>query len=261
MAVKWFMVLIAVAVSMPTPAHAQDRCAAGPCEAASSEDRSPWQPHYLALSFNIGISSFVDDGALSARLQSAGLEPLPSYYTSVGGSSVLAFESGLVIAPQYRFATGHSGTLAGGPEVSLKVHAPLLDVGYLAIERDELVVYPLIGIGLGATALSISQPAAPTKFDDTVRAALAGRASLLPLESYSVALHAGVVAAVWGSGHGDSIGGRAGILVAPGERSWKNIGNSVERGPTPPLTGAYLLITFGWHTPGPRRGIDITPFE
>jgi hypothetical protein len=122
------------------------------------------------------------------------------------------------------------------------------------------VVYPFLGVGLGVTQLSISMPSEPTQFDDALRAPAENRAGFLTLESYSSVLHAGVATAIWGSGHGDFIGLRGGFVAAPGDRGWKDIGNAVTGGPRPPLTGAYLVATLGWHTPGSRRGLRITPF-
>jgi hypothetical protein len=69
------------------------------------------------------------------------------------------------------------------------------------------------------------------------------------ISSTTFIAHAGFAANLWGSGHGDFIGVRAGLLLAPVSSGWKRRGYNVYAGPPPPLSGGYMALAFGFRTP------------
>lgn len=251
---RWVACAVAIVSLMVTaPGFARDH--------AAEEERSSWRLRYLALPFHLGVTSYLAQAELNDRLRGADIAELPTVQTMMGTSVVVGFESGLMIAPQYRFSVAHNGHEFGEAEASMAVHGAMLDIGFTLVERDELVFYPLAGIGVGVTSLSVSMPSGPRSFDEVVRAPLQEEATSTTLEATSMLVHLGVGSALWGSGHGDFVGVRTGFTLAPLGSGWKQVAGSAVDGPAPPVTGGYLHLMFGWHTPGARRGTNVTPFE
>jgi hypothetical protein len=148
-----------------------------------------------------------------------------------------------VVEPQYRF------TISSSDDATLMVHHFLLNAGFLVYAHREIFLFPVIGFGLGNATLELAPPLETQRFED----ALAEPGGDLLLSASAVVLHGGLAANLWGSGNGDFIGIRTGVVHSPGTRAWKRRGAAIVGGPEPPMGGAYLAFALGFRAPGPRQ--------
>ena len=219
---------------------------------ARAEEENPYRLRYLALPFSFGMTSFFETKSLNKAAHAIDPKGVGPLFPSVSGTIVAALRMRLVLAPHYRYAIGSS------EHMGVEVHQAFMHLGYHAFERGELVLIPFIGPGIGITSLSIEKPGLPAQPFQDVIVDPRGDASM---HSVHAAVHGGLAAHLWGSGHGDFIGLASGVVISPFSAGWKRRGASVLDGPEPLASGAYLMLVAGWHTPKAQRdGPNARPF-
>lgn len=229
--------LLSLAASAPIAAGADEPAARGARPGA-------WSIDHAFVPVTLGVTRPTAISPLNAALEAAAYEPLPLFLPTVGVAITAVYRNGLVIEPGYRF------TIASVEESILTVHHLLLSFGYMAHARGEIALYPLLGAGLGNATLEIGDPElAPQPFDEAIGAPVGDAL----LSSTTFVLHAGLASNLWGSGHGDFIGVRTGLVIAPYQSLWKRRGVDVEGGPAAPISGAYLAVAAGFGAPTGAR--------
>lgn len=201
---------------------------------------SPWEPTYASVPIAFGVSSFAETSELNADLRREGYSELAKIVPSVSVAFFSSFESGLVVAPQYRF------TVVAAGEITLTTHQFVLNAGYEIFRTKHQLLVPLLGAGFGLANLEVATTElSTTSFGQTLREPRHDAT----LHSATFLLHGGVMAHLWGSGHGDFIGVSTGATLAPVESDWKRRGEDVVDGPTPPMSGGYLAVVVGFAFP------------
>ena len=195
---------------------------------------------YVAVPVSVGVISIFEIPELNQALTAQGLDTLPRLTVTLNAAITRAYANGVVVEPHYRF------TILNNEEATVTCHHLLLNAGYLIASRGDVTAYPMIGAGFGISTLEVAQLNVEGARFDEVLAKPEGDALLA---SSVFMLHAGFAANLWGSGHGDFIGLRTGILFAPTASSWKRRGYTVYGGPPPPIAGGYLALAFGFGAP------------
>jgi hypothetical protein len=235
-----------------TPALASLALLLATSEAAGHEPRGqersadgfgPLSFAYTALPIALGATRFVEIDDVNETLREAGFGEVSTITPTVGASLVVAYPVGLVLEPMYRF------TIASTSEVSLSSHQLFLNGGWLIHARGDVVAFPLVGVGYGNSSLELTLPEVPEQRFGELLAEPSGEALL---SSSSLLLQVGLSASLWGSGAGDFVGLRSGLMWAPISSGWKRRGHAVDGGPAPPMSGAYLSLLLGFHSV--RRG-------
>lgn len=158
-----------------------------------------------------------------------------------------------------RFIIGAEGAAAVGPRDDTGdglYHTRMtgaygtLNFGYAAVDRNNWLVYPLIGIGAGGIQYSIT-PTSSSTFNDVL--VDPGRSSRMTTASMVVALRAGVqynfrmrsrrTPMMIG---GLSIGLRGGYNFTPLRGTWREMdAAAITNGPDASLAGPQLVLTIG----------------
>lgn len=219
----------------PAPARAEPP--------AKSESPSGFSTMYTGVPLSIGVMSILEIPELNEALAAQGLARFERLTVTLNAGLTQAFANGLVIEPQYRF------TITNTEETTVIFHHALLNAGYVIVSRGDVLAYPVVGAGFGVSTLEFATvELEPSSFDEV----LAEPKGDALLSSAMLILHAGFAANLWGSGHGDFLGLRTGLIFAPMTAAWKRRGYSVHGGPPPPVSGAYFAIAFGFRTPFER---------
>jgi len=204
---------------------------------------APWAITYTAVPITVGATHIFGVEGVNDELYATGYSRVGKIMPNLSIAVTGAFSTRLVVEPQYRFS------IVSSKDVTLTVHHFLINSGYLVYARDETFLYPFLGFGLGNAQLELARHLGGQSFDE----ALASPSNDALLESSAIVLHGGVAANLWGSGHGDFIGLRTGIVHAPGDRAWKRRGADIYDGPKPPMGGAYFALAVGFRGPGVRQ--------
>jgi hypothetical protein len=198
--------------------------------------------------FSIGWTR-IDVGPLNDVLQPLGYERLGANALSLGGSGH-SFIGRLLIGGQ-----GH-GLLTGGRDANLlvgpfrtRLHQGygFFDIGWVAVRTGEMELAPLLGIGGGATQLTITDRAT-APFGDVARDPR--RSSRLTRSAFLLDLGAALTRFIpLGDSprgtHGLVVGVRAGYVLAPAEGEWRDGDVELVGGPDSGLAGPYVRILFG----------------
>jgi hypothetical protein len=196
-------------------------------ETATSGEPSPFSLKYLMVPAVIGIARPMEMKVLNQALSAAEIPELPLHLPSVSLSIMAVLENGMILEPMYRMSIGASA------QAVFINHHMLLNVGYTFIRRGEVMVYPWVGVGLGNAGLELT-------YAEPVGDAY--------LSSSAVVLHSGIGVNLWGSGRGDFLGLRTGVIWSPPDSGWKRRSVSVFGGPPAPLSQAYLAVALGFDT-------------
>lgn len=211
--------------------------------AAETAARSPFSLREISVPFTVGVTHPFEIEALNDELRAADSATFSPLLSNISGSLTARLESDLILEPQYRV------TIASTDEASLVSQQGLINIGYLLLERGDVRLHPVLGLGFAAMSLDFgSDDLEPERFGDVLKNP---RGDAL-LTSWAFVAHGGIAADIWSSGHGDFLGLRTGVLVAPGTAGWKRRGVSVLGGPSPPVSAAYFAVAFGFRIPSER---------
>jgi len=222
----------------PRPAHAQDATddATGPVEHREGG----------AGFFAIGTSVAGGIDNLNDRLEAMGYPTFGSAALSLGGGGygivgrrvLLGGEGHGLIRPAQSFQ-GRNVSVGGG--------YGLATLGYLAVARSHLRVYPQVGVGAGGFTVDIGSTGEATEFDEVLddpnRRAELSRGSLL----VSLALNATYeLFSAPDEAGGLRIGVQAGYLFAPFSSEWQLDNNPLDDGPdTTGFDGPFVRLLIG----------------
>jgi hypothetical protein len=191
----------------------------------------------------VGYLRFDLDG-LNASLQGAGLPGLDRDFLTLGGAGYGSAGRWLFGGEGHAVLGSDETTTDGARRLSPGGGFGLLRVGYQALSRGGLDVYPTAGIGGGRMSLKIAGLGTPT-FDDV----LASPATAASLSTSMFLLDAGLSVSYrvgQGNAAGFLIGLQAGYTFAPGSTEWRLDGlNDVVDGPAFQIEGPYLRISLG----------------
>lgn len=222
----------------PRPTHAQD--------ATDDESDSVAYREGGAGFFAIGTSVAGGIDNLNGRLEAMGYPTFQSAALSIGGGGygivgqrvLLGGEGHGLIRPAQSFQ-GRNVSVGGG--------YGLATLGYLAVARSPLRVYPQVGVGAGGFTVDIGSAGEATEFDEVLddpnRRAELSRGSLL----VSLALNATYeLFSAPDEAGGLRIGVQAGYLFAPFSGEWQLDDNPLDDGPdTTGFDGPFIRLLIG----------------
>ena len=208
---------------------------------------------YASVFFGSG-GSVASTRDLNARLDTAGYFAVSNDAISYGGGARIGFGR-MVIGGEFAMTDfGEEGDPVGGRTSALRSRFYLAQVGYTWWAGRHLNVYPMIGIGAGTMALTVSDrngggaPAAGVdpSFTDVI---------LHPNHSSKLSatylLFEPAVGADWlvlrsvGDKFGLTFGARLGTKISPNRAAWKLDGRKVIGGPDLGPDGMWFRLTAG----------------
>ncbi|MBN1205403.1 MAG: hypothetical protein JXB05_10810 [Myxococcaceae bacterium] len=221
-------------------------------EAVAQEEapvREPSRPAMGAGYFMIGLR-WLDMGPLSDRLEAAGYSAAGRRFLSLGGGGHSMAGRWLLGGEGHGLSERGGESRRGDLRARISAGYGLFRVGYLLLERQNLSVYPLAGIGGAGMSLSISREQDVT-FDDVLTDPLCE----VTLSRGGLILDAGVGAEFRIPVSGDEreggfllLGVRGGYLFfIPLMGDWQMAGGKVTGAPDLGLSGPglQLLVGFG----------------
>lgn len=185
---------------------------------------------------------------LNADLTGSGLPGLSGDFYTLGGGGYGSRGRLLIGGEGHALLVGQETTTDGSRQISASGGLGLFRIGYLALSRRGLDVYPLLGIGGGGLNLKIIERSAPI-FDDVLSDP--DRSSSLSTGMFLLDAGLGLNYRLPGRrtdrGQGGFlIGVQLGYSFAPGRTSWMlDDINNVAGGPAFQIEGGYLRISIG----------------
>ncbi|MDQ1352709.1 MAG: hypothetical protein QG657_3015 [Acidobacteriota bacterium] len=184
-------------------------------------------------------------GRLNSYLTSGDFPTVPENYFSLGIGGHLIFDK-LVIALEINHSLGRSHVSTKKYNTSVSSKYFLVNTGYLMYSKKGLMMYPLLGVGLGRLSLRVSENNTHS-FQDIV--IFQGRSDAY---TRSLLLNMGIGVDYFfrynKAKKGKNcllFGLRAGCIVSASKWDWRVNGIRVGDGPTAGLTGPYIRLTFG----------------
>ena len=220
-----------------------------PAQGADRGDREPSGRGFLLA----GVRRLdLDD--LNDRLVRHSYPALSGSMLSLGGAG-WAVRGRLMIGGEGHGLIGSSKTTSNGAlRTGLTAGYGMLDLGYRAYQRDELEIYPMLGLGAGGVVLQIAERSAPT-FDDVLenpgRSARLSSAVFLLSPSVGLDYRFSGHRLRYGQG-GPAVGLRLGYIFSTTSGDWRlDDRNDVSNAPELGLGGPFItLMLGGW---GERR--------
>ncbi len=206
---------------------------------AEPEHRS-WVFDRGALAVSVGAGRLLGGTDLSQSLLAHRFGELGGFSTRVGLCLLGVWDTGFVLQSEYDYS------IAANPAATLTTHQLVLDAGYVAASRGEVLVYPVAGLGFGTTTLELASPLLGVQSYEEV---LTRPEYDTTLASPAFVVHAGFMASLWGSGRGDFVGLTTGFTYSILKSDWKHRGVAVTGSPNAPSSQVYLALLFGWHPP------------
>jgi hypothetical protein len=192
--------------------------------------------------FMVGINS-IDLDSLNSRLKAKGYSELSDTFTFVGGGG-----HGIV----GKVIVGGGGGRLMGDEVSSKGYRMSLDggyglfnVGYIVHSKENLKIYPLIGIGGGGISLEIVEEGTSPPFDDILDDPKRGAELTASGFLFQIGVGADYFIEIGGDERGRGglgIGLFGGYILSPGW-NWKMDGTDLSDSPDMSITGPYIHLT------------------
>jgi hypothetical protein len=197
--------------------------------------------------FQVGLLRLdLDD--LNSDLTGAGYPSFDRDALTLGGGGYGSHGRLLIGGEGHAILGGDKTTTDGARRLSLGGGYGLFRVGYVAVSRGGLDVFPLLGIGGGAMSISIAERSAPT-FDEVLTDP--ERAANLSTGMFLMDLALGANYRIAVSGEDDDPGGfligvQVGYTFAPGSSSWTlDEVNNVAGGPELQIEGPYVRLSLG----------------
>lgn len=241
--------LLALLVTLPSTATAQRR--ERPHRVELEEGEPATAKRSVGTGFFVVDAHQLDLDELNAALVSAGYLPIEDRGLGLGGGGWGTVGRWLVGGEGHGLMT--PAREAGGIQTKLTAGYGMFDVGYLVVATESFDLFPMLGVGGGATVLDITQTGA-FEFDGVLTDP--GRGSRLRGASFALSLSMGAVFKAPGrqrrrGGEGGlAVGARAGYVFATDPDEWKlNDEGSVAGVPNVSFRGPFAsLMIGGWGT-------------
>lgn len=197
--------------------------------------------------FSVGFTR-IKPANLNSELQKAGFGAFPSGYITFGGGGH-AIIGNFIIG-------GEGQSMSSGTKVSDNAGKPLesgldagygfLNIGYVAVAKKSLLLYPMVGLGGGGMQLKQSDAAQAGNFNsilqDHRRSVVIDNGGFL----LNFQLAADFVLNGNEKGRGGLLAGlHAGYIYAPVKWNWTWDGAGLAAGPDVNLDGLYIRFTLG----------------
>ena len=209
-----------------------------------------------AIGFAFGTSKFdVDD--LGAALEQRGFAGLESSDFASGLSAYRQFGGRMILGIEL-YGAGQD-LYNDTAKAAVRVSYSALNVGYVALRRGALKVFPLVGIGRAGVDVRIQENAPAPTFD----ALLDQPRRESRMSAGGLLLQAAVGVDYFLSGrlgrgrpdrHGGHVRGQSGVLFGarlgynhkPAEASWEMEDREILGGPDVKLSGPFVRFSIGW---------------
>lgn len=194
---------------------------------------------------------------LNAALTASGYPAIDDQFLTIGGTGFGGPGRWLFGGDGQALLGSTKTTTSGAYQVSLNGGYGMFRVGYNVSGRDDIDLYPSLGIGAGAMNLNIRGRSTPT-FADVL--ATPARSSNMTQAGFLMGLGlTGNYRIRIQTRESDRIGGlllglTGGYLLSPAHADWQLDGiNDVAGGPAVRMQGWYARISFGGWSRGPKR--------
>lgn len=184
-------------------------------------------------------------GRLNSYLTSGDFPTVPENYFSLGIGGHLIFDK-LVIGLELQHSLGRSHVSTKEFNTSVSTKYFLVNSGYLLYSKKGLMMYPLLGLGVGKLTLKVSENKTQS-FQDIIvfqGSSASSTRSLLLNMGFAVDYFYKFNKTKKGK-NSLLLGIRAGCLISVSKWDWRVNGIRVGDGPTAGLTGPYVRITIG----------------
>jgi hypothetical protein len=191
--------------------------------------------------FITGGAQYADVSGINDKLTGYGLPKFNYYGPSIGFESQTIFKRLMMGGELKGFFT--RDVAAANSKASFSAGQLLMTSGVELINSDRVNLYPYLGLGAGLLRLSVG--ATNTPFDTAVSRAIPSVDVFQGKFLMDLGLGFDLIA---GDGRfkGSTIGLRAGYMFDPVKKDqWWRTGADFNSGPTPLLSGAYVLLTLG----------------
>ena len=192
--------------------------------------------------FMIGVQQ-MDLAELNDRFDAADYPESDDLFLTLGGGGFMLRDR-LVIGGEGHGVIGSSETTGDGAfRTRVGGGFGMIDIGYAVMERRGLLVYPMLGVGMGGMMVSINERSSPD-FDDVLDQPRRGVNLVQGQFLLSAGLGIDHVFASRGRG-GFAVGIRAGWTFTPIEHEWSFGSSDVADGPKAGFTGPYVRVNVG----------------
>jgi len=190
--------------------------------------------------------STIDIDALNSRLENKGYSGLSDDFVSFGGGGHVIMDR-VILGVEGHWLGGEEeeSTIASGHfKTSLSGAYGFFNLGYLIYSKNDLNVYPLLGLGGGGMWLKIG----PYSFDDILENPRRGAELSTGGFLFNLALGTDYLMKLWKDEKGEGglvFGLRLGYTLAPIENGWEMDGISLSGDPQIAITGPYIRFMIG----------------
>ncbi len=194
--------------------------------------------------FMLGWRS-VDMDKLNASMQSQEYAELSNSFLSIGGCGYSIMKN-WILGGEGHAIEGDEVTTRGY-KVSVAGGYGLLNVGYLIHKKNNLNIYPMLGVGGGAVTLNIVENSTPS-FDEMLQDPKRGTQISSAGFMFSVGIGADYLIMKKKNDHeegGLALGFRAGYSMAPFVGDWIFRDEAISGGPELGITGPYVMFMIG----------------
>lgn len=228
-----FALIAVFCVLFSTTVHSQER-ASGAHEAGG-------------MGYSMFGRAMLDLDALNSRLEERGYSSMSDNFFSTGGGMHWIYKSGLILGGEIQTLLGGE-TVSGYYKHSLTAGYGIFDIGYTVFRKNELRIYPLLGVGGGAINFKISEAIVPSSFNDVLDNPR--RSSQLWTGGFllNVALGMDYLLTIGEDERGKGgfvFGVRAGYILSPSKGGWTLGETELADAPEMQMTGPYIRLMFG----------------
>ncbi|MCX6580626.1 MAG: hypothetical protein NT166_10635 [Candidatus Aminicenantes bacterium] len=184
-------------------------------------------------------------GRLNSYLTEGGFPGVPENYFTVGFGGHLIFDK-LVLGLELQSTLRRSRSSTKEFITAVSAKYGLVNAGYLLYSKKGLMMYPLMGLGVGRLALKVSENNIHSFQDITVNQASSESITRSLLLNIGFAVDYFYKFNKKKKGKNNLVLGlRAGCLISASKWDWRVNGVRVGDGPTAGLTGPYIQLTIG----------------
>jgi hypothetical protein len=212
------------------------------CQERSTKDnRGEFRGYFMFGGSNLDIKS------LNKKLESKGYSKFSDNFVSFGGGCFHRKDSRWMIGGEghFLFVEEQDATIASGNyKTSLSAAYGFFNLGYLAILKGGLNVYPVFGIGGGGMWLKIAEDS----FDKILENPNQGSELSTGVFLLNLALGTDYLLKLKEDEKGESglvLGVRVGYTYAPFKEDWETSGIQIAGGPELGITGPYVRFMIG----------------
>jgi hypothetical protein len=199
------------------------------------------QMNVVKKHFITGGVQYADISGVNDKLTAYGLPKFNYYGPSFGFESQTIIKRLMMGGELKGYFTRDIS--AGNSKASFSAGQLLVTSGVELINSDRVNLYPYLGLGAGLLRLSVG--ATNTQFDTALAKPLPGVDVFQGKFLMDFGLGFDLIAGD-GKFNGSTLGLRAGYMFDPVRKGqWWRTGSDLVGGPTPALSGAYVLLTIG----------------